>query len=121
MDRTIERPGHFIGSQECAWGRITMCDRYFVSSVGEYRPYGEDGLVVEIGHGRFYETYVFPWDGRTVCGADGCNCGLPEPDSWDEIDGLPANTREECERNHATMVEKWRHAPAQPPKEDVDG
>lgn len=121
MDRTIEKPGHFIASNRCAWGRTTLCDHYFVSSVGGYRPYG-DGEFVEIGYGRLYETYVFAWDGRTVCEIQGCGCGLPKPDSWGNIDGLPANTREECERNHATMVEKWRHAPAQPPKEDdVDG
>ena len=98
------RPSHFIGSERCSWGRTTVVPGHIVSSVGEYEV---DGEPREVGSNRMYETMVFNWGGARCVDAD-CGCGgLPKPTSWGNIDFLPANSREECEGNHAALVEKY--------------
>ena len=109
---TIDKPSHLCVSADCRYGKTTMLPGYFVSSVGEYVPEGGPLKIrhgkktwEEIGLGRMYETYVFEWGGQ-FCS---CGCGVPVPKyGYLECEGLPANTREECEKNHALLVEKYR-------------
>lgn len=106
-DTTIERPGHFIASESCEFGRTTICDHVFVSSVGEYR--SPRGRIETIGFDRLYETMVFRWSGQR-CTNPECKCGgLPEPISWESIEMRPANTRDECIANHNALVAEWMH------------
>ena len=108
---TIEKPSHFICSQRCEFGRTTMIPGYYISTVGEFRRNPTDKEFSTVGYRRLYETYVFRWSGAR-CADPECHCGgVPEPESWAEIDSLPANTRAEAIANHEALVTKWSGVP----------
>lgn len=73
--------GHFIGGPSCTYHLSTRVGGYLISTVGDYRPYGNNHERQTIGAGAdsFYETYVF-----RVTGEDDGNPTLVD---WSEIDG----------------------------------
>lgn len=94
MSCDLSRPGHFIASDRCRFFRHThIGERYCVSTVGDYYPEGS-GRRVAIGWERFFETYVF-------------DLAASEGDRWNEIDSLPAQTREDATTAHEDLVAKW--------------
>lgn len=128
--------GHLIVAQWCRFHLCTQVGDHLVSTVGEYwpeRPTREIHAQVhdprwltsnrhlkgdafdaaymkrfdfeEIGCGRKYETMVFATGG--VCAAEGCNCGMPIPASWSEIDSDAYNDAGSATRGHIAMCEKF--------------
>jgi len=95
-------PGHFIGGSSCVHHLATKVGKHLISTVGEYRPKGEDGKRTKIGCGRFFETFVF----KTIGGQCECGCGLPVFDP-SEIDSLHANDAKTADRNHITLCKKY--------------
>jgi len=100
--RHWDRPAHFIGSAECHFGMTDVVSGFIISTVGDYRPFGERK---KIGSYRFYETLVFRDSGRR-CEREDCCGGIPEPASWSEIDGEGYQTEEEAREGHARMIKK---------------
>lgn len=105
---TVNKPAHFIAAEHCRFGRASTRKGlpFVVSSVGDYWPPGATGRHT-IGYKRTYETLVFKgWRGKR-CLAKECGCRVPLGFKWLEIDGVFANTKAECLRNHAAMVRKY--------------
>lgn len=100
----LDGPMHFIGAKSCKFSRAHLVGPYVVSTVGDYQPQG-DGWSIPIGWNRFYETMVFRSTGP--CTDPECTCGGKPVLDYDELDMRGYTTREEAERGHAEMVEKW--------------
>lgn len=99
-------PGHFIGSSSCQFRMCTQVGGYLISTVGDYRPRGEDGKRQTIGAGpdAFFETYVFKAGKK--CAAKECGCGMPE-NGGGEIDGIRSATAGEATKTHRKMCAKY--------------
>jgi len=113
-------PGHFICARWCRFHLCTLVGDYLVSTVGAYvhprRSGGNEQAEAEwladnwpgeeIGVGRMYETMVFR-AGDTRCDADGCNCGMPIPDNWSELECVGYNMPGEANRGHLEMCQRY--------------
>lgn len=120
--------GHFICARWCRFHLCTKVGPYLVSTVGEYVPLHEAGnseqaesewLAVnapgkDIGCGRKYETMVFK--AGEPCDSTDCNCGMPMPETWSELDMLPANNAGDARDNHMVLCEQY----AEKETEDAD-
>lgn len=102
MRRELGYPAHFIAANYCKFRRATVVGRYIVSSVGDYRPHGLDGVQETIGSDRTFETMVFRRG--PVCD---CGCGEPRINSGQEIDFAPAKSAPECAKNHERLCRKY--------------
>lgn len=128
--------GHLIVARWCRFHMATKVGDYLVSTVGEYwpeRPVREIHAKVhdpgwlaakrhllgdefdaaymrrfgfeEIGYGRKYETMVFR--ATKVCTSPSCDCGMPMPDDWSELDSGAYNNPGAARAGHLAMCEKW--------------
>ena len=123
--------GHLIVGPWCRFHLCTQVGPYFVSTVGEYVP--DDGVrdmlaehrgnplegrgdarfddwmkkcgYEEIGAGRKYETMVFLCGSE--CAVEDCNCGIPVPTDWQEIDASGYNSPRDAHEGHYSMCEKY--------------
>jgi hypothetical protein len=124
--------GHLIVGQWCRFHLCTKVGPWLVSTVGEYVPdeavreiscqsrgivlegRGDDRLAdymrkvgfEDIGAGRKYETMVFRL-GTERCSVASCACGMPQPSSWNELDGDGYNNAGDARRGHMAMCERW--------------
>ena len=101
-----DRPAHFIGSRDCRFGLSDAVGGVIVSTVGDYRPMHHQVGPYPIGANRTYETMVFRDSGKR-CDEPSCGCGLPEPESWTEIDFAGYRSEAEARAGHAEMVAKY--------------
>lgn len=111
--------GHLIVGRWCRFHLCTQVGPWLVSTVGEYvhprhsegseraeakylerHPNGE-----EIGYGRTYETMVFR--AGEPCVDPECNCGMPSPTDWNELDSIGYNNRGDATRGHLALCERW--------------
>jgi len=123
--------GHLIVSDYCRFHMATQVGAYLVSTVGEYVPesavreitahhrgialkgrgdareadFLEKIGFLDVGAGRKYETMVF--HAGAPCTEADCDCGMPTPDDWGEIDAAGYNRRGDAARGHVRMCEKW--------------
>lgn len=128
--------GHLIVAAWCRFHMCTQIGDYMVSTVGEYWPdrvsreiharihdpkwleqYGIlkgdnfDAKYMErfgyetIGCDRTFETLVFK--AGKPCNSETCNCGLPYPSDWGELEANGYNTAGDATRGHMAMCEKW--------------
>ena len=131
---------HLIVSQWCRFHLCTQVGTYLVSTVGEYwpeRPTREIHAQVldprwlaknqplkgdmfdvvymkrfgyeEIGAGRKYETIVFT--AGPPCSEKDCDCGMPIPLEWSELDSDGYNSAGAAAAGHLAMCEKWMRMP----------
>jgi hypothetical protein len=132
--------GHFICSRDCQFHLTTEVGEYLISTVGQYFP-GDNireilaksrGVVLEgIGDARRYdymkkigyedislyfkyETMVFKVG--THCSDPECDCGMPIPSDWSEIDSDRYQTAGHATQGHMDMCEKWSRAICPTPK-----
>ncbi len=94
-------PGHFICGDQCAFHLSTVVGGYLVSTVGEYRPRGEDEPK-PIGVGRLYETMVFV---ASTC--EHHDCDEHHQATGRELDFAAANDRKAARAAHVAMCRKW--------------
>lgn len=128
--------GHLIVAQWCRFHLCTLVGNYMVSTVGEYWPdrkvreihasvhdakwlddnnhrkgddfdraYMERFGFEDIGYERTYETMVFRAD--KVCVAKDCNCGMPLPSDWSELDAHGYKEAGAATKGHYEMCNKW--------------
>jgi len=123
--------GHFICSQWCRFHLCTQVGKYLISTVGEYVPdsdvrgviaesrgiklegqgdarladYMEKVGFEEIGYQRKYETMVF--EAGKPCTIADCNCGLPVPANYSDLDTAGYNDAGEATRGHYDLCNKW--------------
>lgn len=123
--------GHFICADDCRFHLTTRVGPWMVSTVGEMFPqesvreiYAKTRGVTlvgrgdereadymkkfgyeDIGYNRKYETMVFRAD--EDCTAADCNCGMPRPTSFSEVDAHGYNTRREATDGHYALCWKW--------------
>lgn len=111
--------GHFICGRWCRFHLTTKVGDYLVSTIGQFvhpvRSGGRENTEAEwlsknpngeqIGHGRTYETMVFRIGGK--CQQEGCDCGLPTPSDWTDLDMDGYNDPGAATRGHMAMCEKW--------------
>jgi len=100
-------PGHLVVARDCSHHLCTRVGKYLISTVGHYRPFNkrkpnEMSPIEEIGHNRFFETYIF----KIIKGSCECGCGKPNVD-LKEIEALSANTDKEADKNHIKMCKKY--------------
>jgi hypothetical protein len=87
--------GHFICASECCFHMTTDIGGYRISTIGCYHPAGHgEGLIREVGAGRFYETMVFE------IGADDRIVPL-------ELECEGYNDEAAAEVGHLMMCYKW--------------
>jgi hypothetical protein len=94
--------GHFIGSANCCFHLNTRVGRYRISSVGCYHPDRKSDKPTEIGFGRFYETFAFRVDRNGKI------------KQYSEIDGIGSNSKDEAEKTHMEMIEKYTKMESKP-------
>lgn len=111
--------GHFICGRWCRFHLATQVGIWFISTVGEYvHPRHSEGSErkesewlkenwpgEDIGCDRKYETMVFT--AGLPCTREGCNCGMPLPDDYTEIDANGYNTAGDATAGHMKMCEKY--------------
>lgn len=128
---------HFICARWCRFHMATQVGKWLVSTVGEYWPeravreihaechdakwlaenrhlkgdrfdaaYMEKFGFEDLGSWGKYETMVFEV-GDKVCTEPDCNCGLPVPVSYSELDGIRYGTAGEATEGHYKFCEKW--------------
>lgn len=100
--------GHFICSYKCKFHICTQVGKYLISTVGKM-PRGNDMAshdYAEIGCDRLYETLMFRL-GTEKCSEPHCNCGLPIPSDWGEIDGDGYNDAGAANRGHLALCKKY--------------
>jgi hypothetical protein len=134
---------HFICSRWCQFHLSTQVGKWLVSTVGEYWPeravreihaevhnpawlaknrylkgdtfdaaYMKEFGFEDIGSWGKYETMVFEIGG--LCKEPDCNCGLPRPSSWSELEGIRYETAGEATKGHYKYCEKWAQLDAVP-------
>src|SRR5205807_1020179 len=119
--------GHLIVGRWCQFHLCTLVNGFLVSTVGQYVPdagvreivANSRGIQLEgrgdarladymkkvgyepLGAGpHCYETMVFDARNGKVCDAPECNCGLPHPDNWSELDSCRWMTAREAREGH---------------------
>jgi hypothetical protein len=96
---------HYCGSNYCRFHLTTEIGKYVISSVGEYRPFNNNGKMEEIDYDRFYETMVFKVSSH--CDMNECGkCMLPIIDG-NELDVSAYNTAGDAAKGHMAMCNKW--------------
>jgi hypothetical protein len=88
-------PGHFICADRCKFHVHTHVNGFCVSTVGMYYVRALDMKPTEVGHGRLFETMVFP------LGPDG------EPSSYSEMECAAYNDAAAADAGHEKMVRKY--------------
>ena len=97
--------GHFIGGTECRFHLCTLIGEYIVSTVGDYRPRGEQSeKPTPIGYQRTYETMAFRLD--KFCDAPGCLCGMPLHDGR-ELDFAGYHCASDATAGHMEMCRRY--------------
>lgn len=94
---------HFIGAGECLFQLATRVGDFIISSVGDWRPKGNQTPCEPLGLERwsFYETYVFPASDYEQ------PCGCWDLGSLAEIEGKRFKTGREAQDAHRTMCYKY--------------
>ena len=59
----------------------------------------------ELGHKRTYETMVFR--AGKPCVSKGCNCGMPAPNDWSELEMQGYKDAGSATRGHYELCKKW--------------
>lgn len=86
--------GHFIGGKSCAYHLATRIGDYLISTVGDYRPRGQDHAEpIGAGEDALFETMVFPCAGEE-------ETGDPIVTDWGSIDGERYAKSIDAERGH---------------------
>ena len=101
-------PGHFIGSSECEWRRHTQIgDRYRVSTVGDYFPYGVilHRETLGVPDDSFFETMVFETLPNHAYDNEGCGCH--EIKNYSELECERYATAGEAQAGHERYVRKY--------------
>ncbi len=115
--------GHFICGPWCRFHLCTQVGGFLVSTIGFYVPArcagGSEQTEHEwlrahpngeqIGSQRFYETMVFK--AGKPCRVKKCNCGLPLPQDWGELDTAGYQTQGEATEGHRRMCLKIAKQP----------
>ena len=107
-------PAHFIGAADCHFHLATQVGKFLVSTVGDHRPGDKTTNRQEIGHERYFETFVFRVDGQRECGCPDMDCT--------ELDTRGYGNDAQCQElndGHLAMCRKW--AALQDYKEKSDG
>ena len=101
--------GHFICAYRCKFHLCTQVGKFLISTVGKMAALEappNSGTYEEIGCFRLYETLVFKL-GKERCSGNACNCGLPRPSDWCEIDGNGYNNAGDANKGHLELCRKY--------------
>lgn len=95
--------GHLVGLNRCFFRLHTRVGAWRISTVGEYFPNSDtiQKSLSGFADDHFYETMVFQM--KQVAGEW-------EVDSWTEVERDFASTRNEAQRMHMRMCEKYAKA-----------
>jgi hypothetical protein len=126
---------HLIVGQDCRFHLATEVGTFLISTVGEYLPdsqvretlaisrgikltgrgdarqsdYMEKIGYEEVGYGRKYETMVFAIE--SYCIKNDCNCGIPIPLNWSELDPRGYNSAKDATVGHRKICLKYAKKP----------
>jgi len=99
--------GHLCVGHYCRFHLCTKVGQFFISTVGDYFPPGEDARdTIGGGEKDFFETYVFTAKKGLKCKLNKCQCGMPNIDLH-EIDGARVETAREAANLHMKMCRKY--------------